>query len=377
MNTAVLTHHRRNVLLLSTCVSIGGAERAVLCLARGLAARGVPVRTVFPLSADRPEMHAWFRDEGVAVETNPSLVALDEPHRLHDIKALARLVRESRAETVNIHFGGEHMSFKDVMAIRLIGGKRCVVTAHHAVPIGTRQKRLLTGLAGRLSDTVTVSTVVMRDLLTGVGVPARKIKIIPFGVEAPPTRPGRDEARARLRLPADAFVVSSLCRLMPHKGVADLIEAMARVPDPDGALRLVVGGDGPLRAELEAHAARRLGERAAFLGRLPATADLYAAADVFALPSYEEGFGLVYIEAALHGVPAIGTTVGGVPEAILDGETGLLVPPGAPDALAGALARLRDDAALRRRLGAAAQARANAEFTETVMAARFEKLLLP
>ncbi|MCL6498623.1 MAG: glycosyltransferase, partial [Firmicutes bacterium] len=85
------------------------------------------------------------------------------------------------------------------------------------------------------------------------------------------------------------------------------------------------------------------GAVSAFLvGRVADTADVYAAADVFALSSYLEGFGLVYIEAALHGVPSIGAAVGAVPETIRDGETGLLVPPGDRAALAGAIGRLRD-----------------------------------
>ena len=95
-----------------------------------------------------------------------------------------------------------------------------------------------------------------------------------------------------------------------------------------------------------------------------------AAADVFALPSRREGFGLVYVEAALHGVPSVGCAVGGVTDVIAHGETGLLVPPEDADALAGTLRRLADDPRWRRRLGAAAGPEA-AEFTEPVMADRY------
>jgi glycosyltransferase involved in cell wall biosynthesis len=110
---------------------------------------------------------------------------------------------------------------------------------------------------------------------------------------------------------------------------------------------------------------------------VPDTADLYAASDLFALPSYLEGFGLVYVEAAFHGVPSIGADMGGTREAILDGETGLLVPPGDRAALAGAIQRLRDDAVLRRRFGAAARARARARFAPARMADEYAAVFWP
>jgi len=135
-----------------------------------------------------------------------------------------------------------------------------------------------------------------------------------------------------------------------------------------------VGGSGPERNVLEGRAAELLGARAIFLGQVPDKLDLYAACDVFALPSHMEGFGLVYVEAAFHGVPSIGARVGGVPDAVIDGETGLLVPVGDPDALANAIGRLRDDPALRARLGEAARARAYAEFTMDRLADRYERI---
>jgi glycosyltransferase involved in cell wall biosynthesis len=141
---------------------------------------------------------------------------------------------------------------------------------------------------------------------------------------------------------------------------------------------LLIAGDGPERASLEALARRRLPGRAMFLGHLADHADLYAASDVFAMPTHDsrESFGLVYIEAAFHAIPSIGTRVGGIPEAILDGQTGLLVPPHAPDQLSAALERLRIDVDLRARLGRAAQTRANDRFTVRRMADRYEEIYL-
>lgn len=98
---------------------------------------------------------------------------------------------------------------------------------------------------------------------------------------------------------------------------------------------------------------------------------MYAAADVFALPSHGESLGLAFLEAAWHGVPSVGTRVGGIPEAVLEEQTGLLAPVRDPLAFAHALTRLRNDAGLRRTLGAAAQARVRTEFSETAMLQRY------
>jgi glycosyltransferase involved in cell wall biosynthesis len=115
--------------------------------------------------------------------------------------------------------------------------------------------------------------------------------------------------------------------------------------------------------------------RAIFLGRVPDTTDVYAASDLFVLPSHLEGFGLVFIEAAFHGVPSIGTNVGGVPYAIEDGKTGMLVPVKDDAAFAASIKKLWDHAALRQQMGEAARARACSEFTEARMAERYAAIL--
>jgi glycosyltransferase involved in cell wall biosynthesis len=203
-------------------------------------------------------------------------------------------------------------------------------------------------------------------------VPASKVHLIPCGVPVPQTPRSREEARARLGLPPTAFIVGCVTRLVAYKGLDELIEAAARVPDPRGELVVAIAGDGPERARLEILAAERLGKRGVILGHVPDVDDFYASCDVFAMPSHMEGFGLVYVEAALHGVPSIGADVGGVPDVIEDGKTGLLVPVGDIDAICRALQRLRDDPAFRHCLGQAARQRGHAEFTETRMADRFE-----
>ena len=137
------------------------------------------------------------------------------------------------------------------------------------------------------------------------------------------------------------------CRLSSEKSVFELVEA-AR------GLRLVVAGDGPLR--------RHVPQARGFVA-LDELARLYAGAAVVACPSRREGFGMACLEAMAYGKPVVASAVGGLLDLVVDGETGLLVPPRDPQALRAALERLLADAELRHRLGAAARERAAAEFS--------------
>jgi len=367
------------LLLLTTADDIGGMQRVVVSLAREFGKRRWPVLNVFSRSPKSDALLAWCRDQGVDALTDPAVLDAADRHTVRDMLALRRFIRARKPDVVNLHYGDNFISLKDLIAVRLAGRHHTVVTVNHPTEwhAGNTRKRVTTFLAALLSNAVVVISHATRDILREAGVPAHKIHLIPCGVAVPAHLPTRDEARARLGLPPDAFVIATLARLVPHKGVADLIEGAARLSDADETLVVAIAGEGPERRALEQVAAERLGSRAVFLGRVPDTADLYAAADVFALPSYMEGFGLVYIEAAFHGVPSIGTNVGGIPDAIADGETGLLVAPGDIDALTAAIARLRDDPCFRNRLGQTARARAYDEFTEECMAERYAKVLQP
>lgn len=369
----------RKVMFLTTSAYVGGQERIACGLSRAFKQRGWTVRSVFPDGPTRDMFLKWCREQGVEAETSPALLDAAAPHGALDILALGRLVRAWQPDVVNIHYGDNFISAKDLLGLRSAGlGRRYVVSVHHPTPwqaTGGR-KKLLTRAAAALADDVTTFSNATRDVLLEAGVSKRRLHVIPCGVQVPTHLPAQADARQRLGLPADTKIIGTLGRQEPHKGLKDLIEAVARVPDDEHKLLLAFAGDGPERAALEALAEARLGPRARFLGRVPNIDDFLACCDVFALPSYLEGFGLVYVEAAFHGVPSVGTLVGGVPDAVKDGETGLLVPVGDVARLAQALARLIDDEPLRRKLGQAARQRANDELTETRMAERFERVFL-
>jgi len=147
-------------------------------------------------------------------------------------------------------------------------------------------------------------------------------------------------------------------RLVPEKGPADLVAAVAGLRD----VELVVAGDGPLRTDLE----RRSGPTVRLLGGVPQDdlPDWYAWADVLVLPSYAEGLPVVLMEALATGLPVISTPVAGIPELVVDGETGLLVEPGDVEGIGAAIEKLRDPG-LRERLAEVGRARVVADFDST------------
>ncbi len=204
--------------------------------------------------------------------------------------------------------------------------------------------------------------------------------VVPPGVDVDRFRPLADADRRATRqafgLDPDRPLVLGVSRLVPRKGFDVLIDAVAGLPD----VQLAIAGAGRDRARLERRAEQRgIAPRVRFLGRVPdddSFPRLYACADVFAMPCRDrwggleaEGFGIVFLEAAAAGVPAVAGRSGGSHEAVVDGETGFVVDGRALD-VRGALAALLADDDLRRRMGAAARARAVMEFSYETLAAR-------
>jgi phosphatidylinositol alpha-1,6-mannosyltransferase len=191
--------------------------------------------------------------------------------------------------------------------------------------------------------------------------------VIPPGVDVDRFRPAAEEARkltrARYGLDPDRPLVLGLSRLVPRKGFDVVIDACAPLSD----VQLAIGGAGRDRTRLS----RRALGRVRFLGRVPDDdlPALYASADVFAMCCRErwfgleaEGFGIVFLEAAACGVPAVAGHSGGSHEAVVDGETGFVVAPQDVDAVRDAIARLARDCSIRDAMGAAARQRAVDEF---------------
>ncbi|HWQ99871.1 MAG TPA: glycosyltransferase family 4 protein [Candidatus Methylomirabilis sp.] len=177
----------------------------------------------------------------------------------------------------------------------------------------------------------------------------------------------REDARQRLGVAQDEEIVLAVARLIPRKGVDVLLDATERLPDRE-KLTVVVVGDGPERVKLE-QMAEHLKHRVRFITKA-SDEDVglwYAAADVFCLPLREhagdmEGFGIVYLEAAVHGLPVIAGRSGGAAEAVEDEKTGILVKPNDSGEVAQALERVLHDPLLRERMGLAGRERAECDF---------------
>jgi sugar transferase (PEP-CTERM/EpsH1 system associated) len=261
---------------------------------------------------------------------------------------------------------------------RLVGVP-IIITSRRNENIGGHLRETLNRWTSRLDDRVIAVCESARQAeIKRARVPPDKVVTIYNGID--PERfitsdPQPPEVRKILGVPAKAPLLGLVARLHRQKGLGDLLTAVAwvreRVPD----VRLLLIGEGELRDELEAQA-RALGLSGAviFAGTRTDVAEIVAALDIFVLPSLWEGTSNAVLEAMAAGLPIVATAVGGTPEVVVDGVTGLLVPPRDPSALAGALVTLLHDADLRHRMGRAGRERVKQYFSLERMVRRTEAL---
>ncbi len=210
---------------------------------------------------------------------------------------------------------------------------------------------------------------------------SRKVGVIYNGIElpAPPDLQARKARRRALDIPDDAFVIASVANLIPYKGHADLLAALASVRSRLGNpwRLMVIGRDEGIGQELRLQAeGLGIGPNILWLGEQPNPQALLAAADLGVLPSHQEGFSNALIEKMAQGLPVVATRVGGNSDAIVDGDSGRLVPVADPTVLGDAIASLYEDPGLRARMGAAARARVERFFTLEACVRRYLNLYI-
>lgn len=326
---------------------IGGSERHLLALLPALAERGLDV--VF-VGLDDP---AWDPSDFYGALRVPAVRVRSDP------LVLPRLIGTLRADVVHTHL--VHADVFGGVAAKLRGA-RLVSTKHNDDPFRVGVFRYVErGLARAARRIVTITESLRRFTVEQVGVPAGKVETIHYGLDGLPEPWGENPPDD---VPHDARILLSTARLVPQKGIDEAVRTLPRLPDD---VVLVVLGEGPERPALE-RLATDLGvaERLFLPGRVPDVAAWLRRATVFVHPARWEGFGLGVLEAMHAGLPVVATSVSSLPELVVDGTTGLLVPSDDAAALAGGVA-----AALERpELGTAGRERARSEFSVERMASR-------
>jgi glycosyltransferase involved in cell wall biosynthesis len=316
------------IVLLHGAPAYGAVERYVAAIARALGERGLLV-------------HPGLEE----------LEALGTPTRVlrnPSVAALTRLLRTLCPGVVHV----TDVWPQALVAARLARVPRLLVT-HHTPELPRRDN--LAGRAWQRLGWATRPEVIYTSEADRERDGRRPSHVVPLGIDLDRF------AAAQPALRKDGPVVGNVARLAPQKDHATLIEAARQLPE---GVRVVIVGDGELREELERRAD---GLPVELVGARDDVPELLASFDVFAFPSLFEGLCLAVIEAQAAGVPVVATPVGGIRETVVDGETGLLVPPRDSAALAAAIRRLLDDRDLARRLAGEARRRVRETYSEEHM----------
>ena len=342
---------------------IGGAEQHLLALLPAQRDRGVDARVLsLDAGVDAERFHRALDDRSVPwrsvrcrSDVSPRLAASvigavrdEQPDLLHTHMVHADVYGSLAAHALRVPF----VSTRHNDDRYLLGPFRFVdrVFMHGA------------GAVIAISDAV-------REFHLRAGLPAHKLVTIHYGLDELPSAPS-EVTPAETGLPTDVTLVLAVGRLIEQKDHATLLDAFARVYREHGDARLAILGWG----RLEEATRTRIGmlglDDAVLLpGRVEPSAWL-ARADVFAHTSRWEGFGIVLLEAMLAGLPVVATAVSAIPEIVVDGETGLLVPPGDSEAVADALSALLADPQRRDALGEAGRRRVQDRFSVAEMTNR-------
>jgi len=345
---------------------LSGAEAHILTLSQALKAEGFECCLLILTDPARPPetLYAAAQAQDIPYDSVPFTSDLD-------VSVLPKLVdhiESSNAQIVHTHM--IHGDLYGTLAARW--AKRTIVQSRHnhdqfrkRLPV-----KLLMQVSSAPAKTIIAISKSLADFTRDVeGIPGEKIVCIHYGLD-PETVTSTVQAgvlRAELGLTANQPLIAAVGRLTPQKGWRYLIESFSQVRAKVPNAQLVFAGDGPARAELEAQAAG-LGQAVRFLGWRTDAYNLMADGDVLAVPSLWEGFGLVTLEAMALSKPIVASKVSALPEIIVEGETGLLVPPANSEALASALISLLTNPTRAKEMGQRGRLRLEKEFTVQTMA---------
>lgn len=347
------TSDRVRVLVLTKGLEVGGVENLLVAQAR-LRNETAFEYFLFYLRSDLDRLRSRFEFLGVPVECGGMRREWD----LRWIWRLRRAMLRHRIDVIHTHLPYV-AAFTRLMLLTIPAAHRPthIYTEHcvwdgYAVPT-----RWLNRITYRLNNhSFAVSERVRTEMPRHV---RDSTVVLLHGIDLNAARAAgarRAEVRREWDVADDTVVIGCVANHRPTKALHDLLEAALMVRGAASDVLFVQIGDGPLTNELLAqHAHLGLGRGFRFLGQRPDAIELMAGMDIFAMSSVAEGLPVAVMEASALGLPVVATHAGGVPEIVKDGETGLLVPPGQPRALAAALLGLVDDSSQRAALGRAAR----------------------
>jgi glycosyltransferase involved in cell wall biosynthesis len=365
-----------DILFVTSSLDVGGTERHLASISGVLRARGWTV-VVYSTGGEGPFAEVLRRD-GIRVIVAPRPVrgrALRLPLAAFH---LLRVLLKGRFAIVHFflpeaYIIGAPLAFL-VRAGLLIMSRRSLNDYQEKLPLGGLVERRLHSLM----TAVLANSRSVAKQLEDEGVAARRIGLIYNGVgETGHVGASRPQVRAMLGLEEAALVLVIVANLIPYKGHLDLIEALGLIAGgmPPGWQLLVVGRDEGVGAAIRSRAdALGIDSHVSLLGIRSDVPDLLNASDIAVLASHQEGFSNAIIEGMQAGLPMIVTDVGGNAEAVVDGESGLVVAPHNPNALGNAILRLASDGGLRRRYGDAGRRRVEAYFSLNGCVAAYEAL---
>ena len=327
-----------------------GGERQVLFLLRRQRAAGNEPHLAAPAES---AIFAKASAEGIPTHPVPMRGTWD----LASAFALADLHRRLRPDLVHWHAARAHAL--GAIAHRLAPLPATILSRRVDFPVRRSLGSRL--LWAQPIDAIAAISEGVRDALARSGVDPARVTVVRSGIDFTPYEAPvhRAELRATLGMGPDEIIAFQAAALAPHKSQTDLLRAAAVACRREPRLRVWIAGDGPLRDELEReHRSLGLGTAVRFLGFREDVVSLLQAADLFVVSSYLEGMGTATLDAMAAGLPVVATRVGGIPEIVADGETGILVSARDPAALADAMVRLSAEGDLRRRFGEAGRAKA-------------------
>ncbi len=359
-----------NVLQLIPTLDRSGAEKQVVLLAKGL-----------PRDRFRVEVAALTRLGPLEAElkaANIPVTLIGKPLKIDpfSLLRLSRFLKDRKFDVLHTWVFAANSYGRAAAHQAKIP---VVLTSEMAVDLWKNRGHLAIDrfLSGWCDKVVGNSNAVV-DFYRKSGLPDSKLAMIPSGIEAgepPEMNVDRAAVRAEFGWPVDVPVALFAGRLMPQKGVDDLLVALDLLQHIRPRLKTIIAGAGPLRSELEERAhALRLDDNVKFVGHRDDVPRLLAASDLVVLPSLYEGMPNIVLEAMRYKKPVVATAAPGTTEVVVNGETGLLVPVKSFQAMAKAIRTVIDDPEKAREFGEAGRARVEAEFGVDRMVARFAEL---